>query len=105
MEELQQNNEYELQQLKTELAEKHERALQELKNELEVAQNSQLNAARRSAAESKPNFTMSMDSLDVEVKVIRNCPPFAFFFQWLLLIEFEGQKKFFFYVGKITDGI
>ncbi|XP_022779198.1 centrosomal protein of 164 kDa-like isoform X2 [Stylophora pistillata] len=68
LEELQQNKEYELQQLKTELAEKHERALQELKNELEVAQNSQLNAARRSAAESKPNFTMSMDSLDVEAQ-------------------------------------
>lgn len=70
LEELQQNNEYELQQLKTELAEKHEKTLQELKSELEVAQNSELTAARRSAAESKANFTMSMDSLDVEVKVI-----------------------------------
>ena len=70
LEELQQNNEYELQQLKTELSEKHEKALQELKSELEVAQNSELTAARRSAAESKANFTMSMDSLDVEVKVI-----------------------------------
>lgn len=67
MEELQQNNEYELQQLKTDLVEKHEKALQELKRELEEAQNNELSAARKSAAESRANFTMSMDSLDIEV--------------------------------------
>ena len=67
MEELQQNNEYELQQLKTDLSEKHEKALQELKNELEEVQNNELAAVRRSAVESRTNFTMSMDSLDIEV--------------------------------------
>ena len=72
MEELQQNNEYELQQLKTELSEKHEKALEELKSELEEAQKNELAAVRKSAAESRTNFTMSMDSLDMEV--CSKCP-------------------------------
>lgn len=53
--------------MKTELSEKHEKALEELKNELEDAQNNELAAVRKSAVESRTNFTMSMDSLDVEV--------------------------------------
>ena len=67
LEEQQQNNEYELQQLKTELIEKHEKEMQELQTELEENHNNDLAAARKSAMESRANFTMSMDSLDVEV--------------------------------------
>lgn len=43
--------------------------MQELQAELEKAQSSELAAARKSAADSRANFTMSMDSLDVEVHV------------------------------------
>lgn len=67
LEEQQQNNEYELQQLKTELIEKHEKEMQELQTELEENHNNDLATARKSAMESRANFTMSMDSLDVEV--------------------------------------
>ena len=67
LEEQQQNNEYELQQLKTELIEKHEKEMQELQTELEENHNNDLATARKSAVESRANFTMSMDSLDVEV--------------------------------------
>ena len=67
LEEQQQNNEYELQQLKTDLIEKHEKEMQELQTELEENHNNDLAAARKSAMESRANFTMSMDSLDVEV--------------------------------------
>lgn len=67
LEELHQNNEYELQQLKTELIEKHEKEMQELKDELEKAQSEEMTAARKSGMESRANFTMSMDSLDAEV--------------------------------------
>ena len=67
LEELQQNNEYELQQLKTDLIEKHEKEMQELQTELEENHSNDLAAARKSAMESRANFTMSMDSLDVEV--------------------------------------
>ena len=74
MEELQQNNEYELQQLKTELAEKHEKEIQKLKTDLEKAQSSELAAARKSVVESRANLTMSLDSLDVEVhENIKHC--------------------------------
>ena len=65
---MQQNNEYELQQLKTELIEKHEKEMQELQDELERAQSNEVAVARKSAAESRANFTMSMDSLDIEVQ-------------------------------------
>ena len=65
---MQQNNEYELQQLKTELIEKHEKEMQELRAELEKAQSNEVTVARKSAAESRANFTMSMDSLDIEVQ-------------------------------------
>ena len=68
LEEQQQNNEYELQQLKTELIEKHEKEMQELQTELEENHNNDLVAARKSAMDSRANFTMSMDSLDVEVR-------------------------------------
>ena len=68
LEEQQQNNEYELQQLKTELIEKHEKEMQELQTELEENHNNDLAAARKSAMDSRANFTMSMDSLDVEVR-------------------------------------
>lgn len=68
LEEMQQNNEYELQQLKTELIEKHEKEMQELRAELEKAQSNEVAVARKSAAESRANFTMSMDSLDIEVQ-------------------------------------
>ena len=67
LEELHQNNEYELQQLKTELIEKHEQEMRELKDELEKAQSEEMTAARKSGMESRANFTMSMDSLDAEV--------------------------------------
>ena len=67
LEEQQQNNEYELQQLKTDLIEKHEKEMQELQTELEENHNNDLAAARKSAMDSRANFTMSMDSLDVEV--------------------------------------
>ena len=67
LEEQQQNNEYELQQLKTELIEKHEKEMLELQTELEENHNNDLATARKSAMESRANFTMSMDSLDVEV--------------------------------------
>ena len=67
LEELQQNNEYELQQLKTDLIEKHEKEMQELQTELEENHSNDLAGARKSAMESRANFTMSMDSLDVEV--------------------------------------
>ena len=68
LEEQQQNNEYELQQLKTELIEKHEKEMLELQTELEENHNNDLATARKSAMESRANFTMSMDSLDVEVR-------------------------------------
>ena len=41
--------------------------MQELQTELEENHNNDLAAARKSAMESRANFTMSMDSLDVEV--------------------------------------
>lgn len=81
MEELQQNNEYELQQLKTELSEKHEKALEELRSELEEAQNNELAAVRKSAVQSRNNFTMSMDSLDIEVMYKISLPLFLYFLQ------------------------
>lgn len=73
MEEIQQNNEYEFQQLKTELIEKHEKEMQELQTELEKTQGDELTATRKAAVESRANFTMSMDSLDVEVHCQHGC--------------------------------
>ena len=53
--------------MKTELIENHEKEMQELQTELEENHNNDLAAVRKSAMESRANFTMSMDSLDVEV--------------------------------------
>ena len=41
--------------------------MQELQTELEENHNNDLATARKSAMDSRANFTMSMDSLDVEV--------------------------------------
>ena len=67
LEEAQQSNEYELQQLKTELIERHEKEMQALKADLEKAHSTELDGVRKSATESRPNLAMSLDSLDIQV--------------------------------------
>ena len=88
MEELQQNNEYELQQIKTELIEKHEKAMQELQTQLEETQNNELAEARKSAIGSRANFTMSMDSLDVDV-----CTYLIYFLARVTKMKRKGKKR------------